>query len=98
MEILQVHAREVPLAADAQLERIAQRTPGFSGADLANVINEAALLAARRNKSEITGSELYEAVENLYVLDVTQRRLFTLANLLPRALAGREAEPQEPEE
>jgi cell division protease FtsH len=48
--ILQVHAKNVKLAPDVDLQVVAQRTPGFVGADLANVINEAALLAARRNK------------------------------------------------
>ena len=61
--ILRIHAREVKLAADVDLRRLAVRTPGFAGADLANVINEAALLAARRNKEAITMEELSEAVE-----------------------------------
>ena len=65
LEILQVHAREIPIAQGVSLERIAQRTPGFSGADLANVINEAALLAARRNKDQVEISELDEAVERV---------------------------------
>jgi cell division protease FtsH len=61
--ILKIHARGVKLAADANLLDLAARTPGFAGADLANVINEAALLAARRGKQEITKDELAEAVE-----------------------------------
>ena len=61
--ILKIHARGVKLAADADLRDLAARTPGFAGADLANVINEAALLAARRGKQEITKDELAEAVE-----------------------------------
>ena len=61
--ILRIHSREVKLAEDANLQRLAARTPGFAGADLANVINEAALLAARRNKAAITMDELSEAVE-----------------------------------
>ncbi len=61
--ILKIHAREVKLADDVDLHRLAVRTPGFAGADLANIINEAALLAARRNKSAITMDELAEAVE-----------------------------------
>ncbi|MFA5248871.1 MAG: AAA family ATPase, partial [Patescibacteria group bacterium] len=52
-EILQVHAQKKPLAKDVNLKLIAQRTPGFSGADLANVLNEAAILAARQNKKII---------------------------------------------
>ncbi len=61
--ILQIHAKEVKLAPDVDLYKLAVRTPGFAGADLANVINEAALLAARRDKNSITMSELEEAVE-----------------------------------
>ncbi len=63
--ILKLHARGKPLAGDGDLRRIAQETPGFSGADLANVVNEAALLAARRNAKEITQSDLQEAVEKV---------------------------------
>ena len=61
--ILQIHAKEVKLAPDVDLHKLAVRTPGFAGADLANVVNEAALLAARRDKNAITMSELEEAVE-----------------------------------
>ena len=63
--VLQLHARGKPLEADAGLRKIAAQTPGFSGADLANVINEAALLAARRNAKEITESDLENAVEKV---------------------------------
>lgn len=63
--ILAVHAREKPLAEDVDLNEVAQRTPGFSGADLANVMNEAALLAARRGKEKIERSEVVEAVERV---------------------------------
>ena len=61
--ILQIHAKEVKLAPDVDLYKLAVRTPGFAGADLANVVNEAALLAARRDKNSITMSELEEAIE-----------------------------------
>jgi len=61
--ILLIHAKDVKLGVDVDMHRIAVRTPGFAGADLANVINEAALLAARRNKSFITMDELAEAIE-----------------------------------
>ncbi|MBT4101250.1 MAG: ATP-dependent zinc metalloprotease FtsH, partial [Gemmatimonadetes bacterium] len=61
--ILRIHAREAKLGDDVNLHRLAVRTPGFAGADLANIINEAALLAARRNKSAISMDELSEAVE-----------------------------------
>ncbi len=63
--ILEVHARGKRLAPDVDLRRIAQGTPGFSGADLANALNEAALLAARRHASEITQQDLEEAVEKV---------------------------------
>ena len=61
--ILQIHAKEVKLAPDVDLHKLAVRTPGFAGADLANIVNEAALLAARRDKDSITMSELEEAIE-----------------------------------
>ena len=61
--ILQIHAKEVKLAPDVDLHKLAVRTPGFAGADLANIVNEAALLAARRDKNAITMSELEEAIE-----------------------------------
>ncbi|PJZ81199.1 ATP-dependent zinc metalloprotease FtsH [Leptospira meyeri] len=60
-EILAVHAKKVPLVSDISLNSIARGTPGFTGADLANLINEAALLAARRNKKRVTQEELEEA-------------------------------------
>ena len=60
-EILRVHAKKVKLAESADLSKIARGTPGFSGAELANLLNEAALLAARRNLKAITNPELEEA-------------------------------------
>ena len=63
--ILKLHARGKPLTAEVDLRKIAQETPGFSGADLANVINEAALLAARRNASNIDQKDLQDAVEKV---------------------------------
>jgi cell division protease FtsH len=65
LAILRVHAKNVALGQDADLETIAAMTPGFSGADLANVINEAALLAVRRGKDRVGMSELQEAVERV---------------------------------
>ncbi len=62
-EILRVHARGVALDPDVQLRTIASRTPGFTGADLENVVNEAALLAARREKNSVTEEELEEAID-----------------------------------
>ena len=64
-EILKIHSREKPLAKEVNLRRIAERTPGFSGADLANLVNEAAILAARRNKQEVSQSELFESIEKV---------------------------------
>ena len=63
--ILKLHVRGKPLASGADLRKIAAQTPGFSGADLANVINEAALLAARRNATEVTQRDLEDAVEKV---------------------------------
>jgi cell division protease FtsH len=65
LDVLRVHARKVALSQDTDLEQIAAMTPGFSGADLANVINEAALLAVRRGKDHVNLSELQEAVERV---------------------------------
>jgi cell division protease FtsH len=66
-EILKVHARKVKLAENVDLKKIARITPGFSGADLANVINEAALLAARKNKKFVEQEDLEEAVDKVMI-------------------------------
>ena len=63
--ILKVHARNKPLAEDVDLKLVAQQTPGFVGADLENVLNEAALVAARRNKSAIDASDIDEAEDRV---------------------------------
>ena len=63
--ILKVHAKNKPFAADVDLHEIAKQTPGFVGADLANLLNEAALLAARRDKTEIGAAELDEAEDRV---------------------------------
>jgi len=63
--ILKIHAKGKPLAKDVELRRIAERTPGFSGADLANLMNEGAILAARRDKKEVGIEELYESIEKV---------------------------------
>src|SRR6185295_18688934 len=83
LEILQVHARKVKLAGGVDLERLAAMTPGFSGADLANLINEAALLATRRNAEAVSQADFNEAIERLIaglekrnrVLNETERRV-----------------------
>src|SRR3989441_12638262 len=56
-QILRVHTRKIPLAPDVELDRIARATPGLAGAELSNVVNEAALLAARRNKMAVRSEE-----------------------------------------
>ena len=63
--ILRVHTKGKPIAKDVDLDVLARRTPGFTGADLANLVNEAALLAARRNKHEINMTELEESIERV---------------------------------
>ncbi|MBI2054375.1 MAG: ATP-dependent metallopeptidase FtsH/Yme1/Tma family protein [Candidatus Staskawiczbacteria bacterium] len=64
-EILKIHSKGKPLNTDINFKEIAERTPGFSGADLANVANEAALLAARQNKTEVHQKEFLEAIEKV---------------------------------
>lgn len=64
-EILNVHARGKTLAKDVDLERIARRTPGFTGADLSNLLNEAAILAARRSLTEISMDEVNDAIDRV---------------------------------
>ncbi|MFM7324632.1 MAG: ATP-dependent zinc metalloprotease FtsH, partial [Nodosilinea sp.] len=65
LEVLEVHARNKKLAEDISLETIARRTPGFTGADLANLLNEAAILTARRRKEAITMAEVDDAVDRV---------------------------------
>jgi len=64
-EILNVHSRGKTLAQDVDLDKIARRTPGFTGADLANLLNEAAILAARRNLTEISMDEINDAIDRV---------------------------------
>ena len=66
-DILLVHARKKPLAKGVNLRKIAERTAGFSGADLANILNEAAILAAREDKKEIVNENLFEAIEKVMI-------------------------------
>jgi len=65
LEILNVHARGKSLSKDVDLEKIARRTPGFTGADLSNLLNEAAILAARRNLTEISMDEVNDAIDRV---------------------------------
>jgi cell division protease FtsH len=87
-EILKVHARGVKLALDVDLHTIAARTPGFAGAELANVINEAALLAARRGKPAVEMAELEEAVDR--VMAGLERRSRALSEEEKRTVAYHE--------
>jgi len=83
LQILRVHAKKIKLAADAELEQVAALTPGFSGADLANLVNEAALLATRRAADSVTLADFTQAIERLIaglekrnrVLNATERRI-----------------------
>lgn len=76
-EILNVHAKKKPLAKDVNLKNVAERTPGFSGADLANVLNEAAILAARQNKKSIETLDLFEAIEKVLMGPERKSRVIT---------------------
>jgi cell division protease FtsH len=75
-EILRIHSREVKLGADVDLKLIAARTPGFVGADLANVVNEAALLAARKDRDKVVMADFMEAIERVVAgLEKKTRRM-----------------------
>ncbi|MFH2062712.1 MAG: ATP-dependent zinc metalloprotease FtsH [bacterium] len=87
--ILKIHAKGKPLEGGIDLRRIAERTPGFSGADLANLMNEAAILTARRNKNKISMSELTESIEK--VLLGPERKSFLLSEHERRVTAYHEA-------
>jgi cell division protease FtsH len=63
--ILQIYVRHKPMARDVNLEELAQRTPGFSGADIKNMLNEAAILAARSGRTRVSNDELYEAIDRV---------------------------------
>ncbi len=76
-EILQVHARDKKFASDVSLTNLSLRTPGFSGADLENLLNEAALLAVRRNKNVITMDEIDEATDRVIMGPAKPSRKFT---------------------
>ncbi len=76
-QVLNIHCRKKPLASDVELREVAERTPGFSGADVANVVNEAALLAARKNKRAIHQEEFLESIEK--VMLGPERKSFILS-------------------
>ncbi len=86
--ILKVHARGKPIASDADLDVIARRTPGFTGADLANVINEAALLTARTNGKQINMAALEEAIDR--VMTGPQRKSVLLSEKERKLIAYHE--------
>lgn len=75
--ILEIHAKGKPLAKDVNFEVIAKQTPGFSGADLANLINEAAILAARRDRKDISLKELEEAIDRVIAGPEKKSRLIS---------------------
>jgi cell division protease FtsH len=87
--ILKVHSKKTPLAPDVNLEVIARGTPGFSGADLANVVNEAALLAARRNKNAIDMRDIDDAKDK--VLMGVERRSMVISDEEKKNTAYHEA-------
>jgi cell division protease FtsH len=75
--VLDVHVKGKPLEAEVKLETVAKQTPGFSGADLANLVNEAAILAARRNKKRISMDEMNEAVDRVIAGPERKSRVIT---------------------
>lgn len=99
--ILKIHAKDKPLAEGVEIRRVAERTPGFTGADLANLFNEAAILAARRNKTRVGQEELLESIEKVllgperksYILSEHERKVTAyheaghalVAHMLPNA-------------
>ncbi len=87
--ILKVHATKVPLAADVEMGQVAKGTPGFSGADLANLVNEAALLAARRDKVSVEMTDLEEAKDK--VMMGVERRSVVISDKEKRTTAYHEA-------
>ena len=88
-EILNVHVKKIPLAPDVNIRVIARGTPGFSGADLANLVNEAALLAARRNKMKVTMQDMEDAKDK--VMMGTERRSMVMDEKEKRMTAYHEA-------
>lgn len=75
--ILQVHARNKKLASDVSLANLAKRTPGFSGADLANVLNEGAILAVRKNEFKVTMTDLDEAIDRVMMGPAKKSKKYT---------------------
>ncbi|MBF8280854.1 MAG: ATP-dependent metalloprotease FtsH [Candidatus Magasanikbacteria bacterium] len=88
-EILKIHAKNKPLAEEVSLRVIAERTPGFSGADLANLLNEASILAVRREKTQVATDEILESIEK--VLLGPERRSHVISEKERRITAYHEA-------
>lgn len=89
VEILKIHSAKIPLEPEVELEIVGRGTPGFTGADLANLVNEAALLAARRDKKKVSQSELDEARDK--VLMGPERKSFFIADKEKEVIAYHEA-------
>ena len=87
--ILKVHTKNIPLASDIKLETLAKGTPGLSGADLANLVNEAALLAARKNQKEVTMKDFEEAKDK--VMMGTERKSMIISDKEKKITAYHEA-------
>ena len=77
LQILGVHARSKTLSKDVDLDKVARRTPGYTGADLANLLNEAAILAARRQLTEVSNDEISDAIERIMVGPEKKDRVMT---------------------
>ena len=77
LEILQVHAKGKPIVTEVSLRKIAERTPGFTGADLANLLNEAAILAVRRGKSQVEEIDILESIEKVLLGPEKRSRIMT---------------------
>lgn len=88
-KILHIHTRRLPLGDDVKLDVIARRTPGFSGADLENLCNEAALLAARKNKRQVEAEDFDNAVEKIYM--GPERRSLVMSDREKKTTAYHEA-------
>jgi len=87
--ILKIHCQGKPLSSDIDLREVAERTPGFSGADLANVVNEGAILAARKNKNQVSQKDLLDSIEK--VLLGPERKSHILSKKEKRITAFHEA-------
>lgn len=88
-EILKIHSKDKPLAEEVTLQRVAERTPGFTGADLENLLNESSILTAKRGKKKITMDEILESVER--VILGPERRSHILSDKEKKIIAFHEA-------